>query len=58
MDRAFPDNDLAQVSSDSIVPDPLALEMQLFDMRLFRLWRTGGIIEQYLPEEDEEIDVS
>ena len=47
MDRSLHEYDLAQISSDSIVPDPLALEMQLFDMRLLRLWRTGGIIEQY-----------
>ena len=38
--------------------DLLVLEGQLFDQNLFRLWRTGAVKEQYLAEEDRDVDVS
>ena len=38
--------------------DLLTLEGQLFDQSLYRLWRTGAVEEQYLAEEDGDVDVS
>ena len=36
---------------------PATLKEQLLDDNLLRLWRTGSNYEQYLPEEDGDIDV-